>query len=50
VYLPTFRPASVPPAPPPWIPTRHPASVLPHFSDRAKSTIPVHASSNVETV
>jgi hypothetical protein len=51
VYLPTVRPASVPSAPPPGIlPTLHPASVLPHFPEPTKSTMPVYASSSVETV
>jgi hypothetical protein len=54
VFLPTFRPTSMPLAPPPGIPptgpTLHPTSFVSHFPDPTKSTMPVHASSNVETV
>lgn len=50
-FLPTVRPASVPSAPPPMFPpTLHTISVLPHIPDPTKSTMPVHASSSVETV
>lgn len=51
VFLPTFRPTSMPLAPPPGIPpTLHPTSFVSHFPDPTKSTMPAHASSNVETV
>ena len=51
VFLPTFRPVSAPSATTPEIPpTVHPASVPPHFLDAPESTMPVHASSSVETV
>ncbi|KAI0271185.1 pheromone A receptor-domain-containing protein [Russula aff. rugulosa BPL654] len=53
VFLPTIRSVSVsvPPAPR-ILPTHdhHPACVIPHFPDPTKSTMPVHASSSVETV
>jgi hypothetical protein len=51
VFLPIIRPASVPSAPlQAFLSTFPPASVSPHFSDASKSTMPVHASSSVETV
>jgi hypothetical protein len=54
VFLPTVRPgrsASVPSAPPPgFLATLHPASFLPYFPDPTRSTMPVHASSSVETI
>ena len=52
-FLPTVRrgrPASVPSAPSGILPILHPASILPHFPYPTRSTMPLHASSSVETV
>jgi hypothetical protein len=49
-FLSTFRPVSVPSLPPETPPTVRPTSVLPHSPDASESTMPVHASSSVETV
>jgi hypothetical protein len=50
-FLSNFRPVSLPSAPPPEItPTVRPATVPPHFPDAFELTMPVHASSNIETV
>ena len=49
-FLLPVRPASMPSAPPGILQTLHPTPVPSHFYDPAKSTMPDHASSSVETV